>query len=168
MSTVLNAPEVLAKITDPLPAPTTCRYCGHTVELVNNASFYGGRSYGWPLAYACLCCGARVGCHPGTNIPLGTLADKPTMKARAAAHAAFDPLWKGQGKGMRRKAYQALSKALGKPAHISWMDQEDCCRVVELVTAGMIQVDKGRQKSRALQEPQPSLFALKERLQGNV
>ena len=164
MTTTLNAPEVLAKINDPLPAPTTCRFCGGAVALVNKAIFYGGREYGWPLAYACSCCGARVGCHPGTNIPLGTLADKATMRARNAAHAAFDPLWKGQGKGMRSNAYRALSKALGKPAHISWMDVDDCCRVVELVASGKIRIDKTGYGNRTLQEAQPSLFALGERL----
>ena len=136
----INAPEVLARINDPLPAPTTCRFCKGTVELVNNSLFYG-REYGWPLAYACSSCGARVGCHPGTNIPLGTLADKATMRARNAAHAAFDPLWKGKGKGMRSKAYRALSKALGKPGHISWLDAHECMKVVELIVAGKIVVN---------------------------
>lgn len=138
----INAPDVLKRINDALPAPDTCRYCGEDVELVNNAIFYGGRSYGWPLAYACSCCGARVGCHPGTTVPLGTLADKPTMAARRAAHAAFDPLWQNKGPGSRSRAYRALSKAMGRKAsHISWMDIEECQAVVALIASGKVRID---------------------------
>ncbi len=74
------------------------------------------------------------------NIPLGTLADRATMNARRAAHAAFDPLWQNKGKGSRRKAYEALSKAMGKPsAHISWMDAAECLAVIKLVQSGHMQ-----------------------------
>lgn len=133
----VNAPDIVARIKDALPVPTTCRLCGGAVELVSNARFYGGREFGWPLAYACSC-GARVGCHPGTDIPLGTLADRATMKARRAAHDAFDPVWKNAGRGARSRAYKALSALMGKPAHISWMDTDDCIRVIELVEAGRL------------------------------
>lgn len=45
---------------------------------------------------------------------------------------------------MRKRAYQALSKAMGKDAaHISWMDAEDCLTVVSLVKAGRIQTGNG-------------------------
>ncbi len=153
----INAPEVVARIKDALPAPTTCRFCNGTVELVNNSIFYG-REYGWPLAYACSCCGARVGCHPGTDIPLGTLADKATMTARKAAHAAFDPLWKGKGPGARSRAYKALSKALGTDAaHISWMDATDCLKIVDLIAAGKLAVND---------QPNPGLFSLQARTVG--
>lgn len=136
----INDPEAVARVRDSLPVPTTCRFCSGHVELVNNAKFYGGREFGWPFAYACCACGARVGCHPGTDIPLGTLADKATMQARRAAHAAFDPLWQNKGAGARKRAYQALSKAMGKhAAHISWMDADECLTVVSLVNAGRIQ-----------------------------
>lgn len=134
----VNRPEAVSRVKDSLPVPTHCRLCGKPVALVNNATFYGGREYGWPLAYACSGCGARVGCHPGTDVPLGTLADKETMLARRMAHAAFDPLWKGKGPGSRSKAYKALSRALGVSAHISWLDAADCRRVVELVAQGAI------------------------------
>ncbi len=135
----INLPEAIARVRDALDPPTTCRFCGDEVKLVNNAIFYGGREYGWPLAYACSSCGARVGTHPGTDIPLGTLADKATMSARRQAHAAFDPLWQNKGAGMRARAYRALSRAMGREAaHISWMDTADCRTVVELVTAGRV------------------------------
>lgn len=139
----INDPLAVARVRDSLPVPTTCRFCHGPVNLINNAQVYGGREYGWPFTYSCCKCHARVGCHPGTDIPLGTLADRETMKARRAAHAAFDPLWQNVGKGMRKKAYEALSKAMGKPAaHISWMDAAECQTVVALVNEGKILLAK--------------------------
>jgi len=140
---IINHPSALARVRDQLPTPTNCRFCCGTIQLVNNSQFYGGREYGWPFAYACCNCGARVGCHPGTDVPLGTLADQATMNARRAAHAAFDPLWKNKGKGMRTKAYRALSKAMGREkAHISWMDVDECRQVVAAIAAGEIVLDR--------------------------
>ncbi len=134
----VNAPEALARVHDSLPPPEICRYCAGTVDLVNNSVFYGGKEYGWPLAYRCSCCGARVGCHPDTDLPLGTLANEETMKARRDAHAAFDVLWKGRTDA-RSHAYKALAKAMGmKKAHISWLDAEECRRIVELCRTGTV------------------------------
>jgi len=136
----VNDLVAISRVTDVLSAPRDCRFCGAPVELVNNARFYGGREFGWPLAYACSC-GARVGCHPGTDIPLGTLADKTTMAARKAAHKAFDPLWQNKEPGVRNKAYRALSDAMGiASAHISWMDSPECLKVVQLVLSGAVAV----------------------------
>lgn len=138
---VVNDLGVLARIKDALPVPDTCRFCGGKVTLVNNSAFYNGREYGWPLAYCCSKCGARVGCHPGTDIPLGTLADADTMKARRAAHAEFDKLWFGKTGWHRKQAYRALSKALGvRSAHISWLDEDQCKRVVSLCRNGALMV----------------------------
>ncbi len=57
-----------------------CPFCNSSVSLVDSAKVYG-RSYG----FIYLCdqypkCDARVGCHPGSNKPLGTLADKELRK----------------------------------------------------------------------------------------
>lgn len=137
----VNTPEAIARVKDGLAAPESCRFCGGDVALVNNSSFYNGREYGWPLAYCCGKCGARVGCHPGTDIPLGTLADTDTMKARRAAHAEFDRLWAGKTAWHRKQAYQALSRALGvRSAHISWLDAAQCKRVVSLCRNGALTV----------------------------
>lgn len=134
----INAPEIVAKVRDALPSPCTCSYCGGRVDLVNNAVIYG-KAYGWPLTYRCHDCKAKVGCHPGTDIPLGTLADAATQKARMAAHQAFDPIWKGKGPQARSRAYRALARAMNQPAaHISWFNRDDCEKVVELCRAGRI------------------------------
>ncbi len=135
----VNAPDSVARVSAPLAVPTTCHYCQEAVELVNNKVFYGGQEYGWPLAYRCVGCGARVGCHPGTDIPLGTLADETTMKARQMAHAAFDPLWRGKTNWHRQAAYRALARVMGvRQAHISHFDARECARVIELCAAGAL------------------------------
>lgn len=61
------------------------------------------------------------------------LADAKTHEARKAAHAAFDKLWKGKGKVMKRgQAYGALRRELGltgDECHIKLMDAETAGRV---------------------------------------
>jgi len=137
----VNTPEAVGRVKgNALSPPEACRHCDAEVDLVNNAEFYGGREYGWPLAYRCKGCGARVGTHPGTDIPLGTLADSATVKARQAAHAAFDALWKGKSGWHRAQAYKALAKVMGmREAHISWMDEAECRRVITLCRCGALQ-----------------------------
>jgi hypothetical protein len=125
--------SAIARVRNPLPEPTTCRFCGGKVEIVNNSKIYG-KCYGeWPWAYRCDCCHSYVGMHPFTAIPLGTLANAATREARKKAKAAFNPLW--QGKRMSRtEAYQWLAGALGianvEECHIGWFDVAMCERVV--------------------------------------
>lgn len=103
-----------ARVPDPLPAPTTCRHCDSHVELVNNSEVYG-REYGeWPWMYLCRGCGAHVGIHPFTNIPLGTLADEQEREARKRAKDIFNKLWRGNLE-LRGRAYDWLSVKLGIP-----------------------------------------------------
>lgn len=58
-------------------------------------------------------------------------------RARIAAHAAFDPLWKS-GKMPRSRAYGELARRLGIPKHKAHMQMFDiamCERVVALFLA---------------------------------
>ena len=117
-----------------LPNPPICPKCGQLAILQNGAEAYPHRP---DLAHihrwTCIPCGISVGVHPGTTKPLGTLADKETHQARMRAHAAFDPLWKGEGRARRHLAYQWLSKRLGvSEAHIGCMDIPTCDRVVQM------------------------------------
>ena len=135
----VNLPDAVARVKgDTLSVPDTCRFCKGAVKMINNAEVYG-REFGWPLTYRCECCGARVGTHPGTDIPLGTLADEATQKARKEAHAAFDPIWRGKTPWHRAQAYKALARAMGvRAAHISWFDADECQRVVRLCQSGAL------------------------------
>lgn len=124
-----------ARVKNPLPVPTECRLCGGKVECVNNREIYG-RSYGeWPWVYRCCDCGAYVGLHPFTALPLGSLADAATRAARKQAKALFQPIWEG-GSMTRTEAYAWLAARLGIPfaaCHFGWFDTETCNRVIEII-----------------------------------
>lgn len=136
-------PKSVAKVLDKLPVPTICLHCGGPVSLVKNDVLYG-KLYGtWPYAYACndvYGCNSYVGLHPGTDIPLGTLADNATRAARMRAKEAFNPLWEPiegfrSDAGKRTAAYAWLATQLGIPAgacHIGWFDKQTCDRVVAI------------------------------------
>lgn len=106
----------------------TC-YCGSPTVL--RRSRYG--PFG---ACARRDCDGLVGCHPGTEKPLGTPADKETRSARKAAHDAFDALWEPMEQKRsryRKAAYAWLGEGLGiDDPHMGEMDRETALRVVEL------------------------------------
>ena len=113
-----------------LPIPQACPKCGGPVSVENNRVIYG-RSYGaypWCVVCADRMCGCAVGFHPGTNIPLGTMADQPTRKARSQCKDAFNALWL-QGAMTRDRAYEWLARELGLPpeeCHIGRFDIDQC------------------------------------------
>jgi len=111
-----------------MKAPTC--YCGAPTKLRSSVH---GKFYGctrWPE------CDGLVGCHPGTEVPLGVPADKATREARRMAHDRFDALWEPMGRDRSRyrsAAYRWLSEELGVlEAHMGEMDRETALRVVEL------------------------------------
>lgn len=115
-----------------------CPYCGKQAHLVGGSVIYPHRKDLYEKTfYQCKPCNAYVGCHPGTVNPLGRLANAELRKAKMAAHAAFDPLWK-TGIKKRGSAYAWLQEALGidkKDCHIGMMDVAMCNRVVEVCKA---------------------------------
>ena len=120
-----------------------CPYCGADAKLRDAVIVYGNAGFG--LAWVCArfpACDSYVGCHPGTNTPLGRMANKELRLAKGRAHAAFDRLWQakmrkesGISKSKARGAgYRWLSVTLGidpRNCHIGMMDVETCNRVVE-------------------------------------
>ncbi len=123
--------KALARVSSPLPAPTNCNCCGESVRLINNKLIYGTEYGEWPYSYQCTGCGAYVGLHPGTDIPLGTLADKPLREARKRSKAMFR-----QAAGLlhireRKQAYRWLANAMNIPhgeCHFAWFDLGLCRR----------------------------------------
>lgn len=120
-----------------------CPYCNADSELVYGDVIYPHRHdlHHKPF-YLCHPCDAYVGCHPGTEDPLGRLADPELRKAKQRAHAAFDPLWKATAERQnttrnkaRRAGYRWLAEQLGihiDDCHIGMMDVAMCDRVVEI------------------------------------
>lgn len=124
--------KALRRVKNPLPIPETCRYCGPRTPVfpAHHEEVYGyGRSYGeWPYVYLCESCGAYVGLHPHTDLPLGTLADKDLRKARKQNKAKFNRLMT-QAMLSRSEAYQWLAEAMSIPAaecHWGWFEIEQC------------------------------------------
>lgn len=122
-----------------------CDYCSKPAELVTGDRIYPNRpDLHEKLFWRCVPCEAYVGCHmPKARLgftgkePLGRLADKSLRRAKNAAHAAFDPLWK-DGLMRRKSAYAWLAGALGisvARCHIGEFDLATCQAVVELATA---------------------------------
>jgi hypothetical protein len=118
-----------------------CPYCGGEAELSTGHKVYPHRADLASLKiWACFPCDAWVGTHKGADNPLGRLANAELRKAKMAAHAAFDPLWKS-GQMSRKKAYALLSEKMGltpKETHIGMFDVEQCNAVVLLCTPVMV------------------------------
>ncbi len=119
--------------------PVKCPYCHKAAMLVTGEDIYAHRPDLRELSFwRCAPCKAYVGCHKagfgqgdGTR-PLGRLANAELRKARNAAHAAFDPMWK-TGEIKRLKAYRWLADQLGiavAKTHIADFGMDMCQRVV--------------------------------------
>jgi hypothetical protein len=117
-----------ARVPNPLPAPAVHDDCGGAVEIAHHTQLYRREFSEWPWAYRCTTCDARVGMHPFTAIPLGTLADEALRDLRKTCKQPFEMLW--QSKRMTRtEAYVALAAHLGVPVeecHFGWFDADRC------------------------------------------
>ncbi|MBK8752385.1 MAG: hypothetical protein IPL99_12380 [Candidatus Competibacteraceae bacterium] len=127
---------------NPTPTEPVCPYCGHASRQVNGKIIYPHRPDLYDKwFYQCAPCEAYVGCHPGTERPLGRLANVELRQAKIAAHAAFDPLWQSRH-AHRRDAYAWLAEQLGiavKHCHIGQFDIDQCRRVVVVCTSVTIE-----------------------------
>lgn len=123
-------PRAVKRVVDRVPAPRICHHCGSPVKLANNSTIYGREFGDWPWVYLCCnrTCGAYVGMHPKTDIPLGTLADAQTREARKRAKAEFNPLWESKRLD-RGQAYSRLAAKMGIPVtecHFGWFTVHQC------------------------------------------
>lgn len=120
-----------------------CPYCNKTAILVDSKVVYA-KSYG-PIWMCSGECEAWVGVHKNSpNFqPLGRLANAHLRRAKQAAHAAFDPLWK-DGHMTRTAAYAWLRQALNKnrPVHIGFMDETGCREVIAVSVAKLASLTK--------------------------
>lgn len=130
-------PELMLK-----PTPI-CPYCQKPSEKCTGKEVYPHMRDLWKkVMFRCVPCKAWVGCHPGSEVPLGRLADAQLRKAKGAAHKAFDDLWHrkmerdGVSQGTARAAaYIWLGEQMGiKPeaCHIGMFDGAQCDQVVAL------------------------------------
>lgn len=113
-----------------------CNYCGNSAVLATGKTIYPHIPNLAHLKFwLCSPCGAYVGCHRGTEEPMGLLANGETRKWRQKAHAAFDPIWK-RGGISRVIAYSRLAELMGltkDECHIGRFGVSDCQRLIEVV-----------------------------------
>lgn len=118
--------------------PLFCAYCSKPTELVGGDVIYPHRpDLAEKKFYRCVPCEAYVGCHPGTETPLGRVANVVLRTLKMRAHEAFDPLWRG-GAMKRKEAYAWLREAMGlkeSECHIGMFNEAQCQEVVRLCQA---------------------------------
>lgn len=116
-----------------------CRYCEKEADLVGGDVIYPHRpDLREKKFYLCAPCNAYVGCHKGTDKAMGRLANAELRKAKMAAHAHFDPIWKTDETTTRRQAYKWLAEQLEIPTkqcHIGYFDLDMCNKVVQVCNA---------------------------------
>lgn len=84
---------------------SSCPYCHGQVLLTTGEEIYPHRRDLYHKKfYICRPCNAYVGCHDGTTVALGPVANMTLRNIRKRAHAAFDPIWK-DGLMTRKGAY---------------------------------------------------------------
>lgn len=136
--------EVINKIINHNNWIVLCPYCGKVAKYVTGREIYSSRGK-WDdmWFWACLPCGAWVGCHRYSkkhgfrgDEPLGRLANARLRQRKRAAHDAFDPLWNKNARLKRVDAYKWLAGKLGIPVeecHIGMFDVEMCDKVIRAV-----------------------------------
>lgn len=115
--------------------PVRCPYCGSPVELRSADGIYqDNRRDTW--LYVCRNypqCDAYVRVHAGTDIPVGTMADRKLRALRTEAHRYFDRLYKS-GYMSKQEAYGWLAGIISAPlsqAHIGYLGEYYCQVVIE-------------------------------------
>ena len=98
------------------PAAMRCPYCGSPVILRSADGIYRENANGTML-YVCKrypVCDAYVRTHPGTNRPVGTLANRELRSLRREAHRYFDRLYLS-GMMSKEQAYEWLARLIQAP-----------------------------------------------------
>lgn len=115
-----------------------CPYCGGAVELQPARFVYPNWDKVFGMVWVCSNyprCDSYVGCHPHTDIPLGSLADSDLRSLRHLVHERLDVLWK-EGYFYRDNAYHWLAREMGIPknqCHIGMFDEEMCHEAIRIV-----------------------------------
>lgn len=141
-----------------------CPICKKRTVLVLGAEMYSHRP---DLAdkkfYWCKKHDARVGCHPGTEIPLGIPATAALRQLRSKVHRLFDPLWEDSFFDSRSAAYKWLSKTMGispRKTHVGMFTEVQCSVAIDILENKWKEVsDEAHQEQLAQKwKPKESLF----------
>ena len=111
-----------------------CPVCG-AMAILKPASEVYGEPARTDRMYVCSNypgCRSYVSTYPGTNIPMGTLADGDLRNLRIQAHRKFDEVWKS-GIMSRNSAYRWMADYFGIPlgeAHIAMFGEYRCRELI--------------------------------------
>lgn len=112
-----------------------CPYCRSAVHLRSADGIYKDNSKNAQL-YVCSkypVCDSYVRVHPGTRIPIGSLANAKLRLLRIETHRQFDKLHEA-GIMTKRDAYGWLAHTLQTPmsqAHIGYLSEYYCNLIIE-------------------------------------
>lgn len=112
-----------------------CPYCGSIATLRSADGIYQNNPRE-SMLYVCKnypACDAYVRVHPGTTLPMGSLANKRLRGLRMEAHKYFDQIYI-RGIMSKQDAYHWLSDVLCIPfleTHIGQMGEYYCGKVIE-------------------------------------
>ena len=115
-------------------AAPRCPYCGSTAILRSADGIYLN-NHNNTMLYVCKkypICDSYVRVHPGTRIPMGTMANGKLRRLRTEAHWKFDQLHE-RGLMTKSDAYQWLADLVAAPlsqAHIGMFGEYYCNKVI--------------------------------------
>ena len=133
-----------------------CPYCGGPTRFVSSKQIYDDAGWYTPRNYyicfplgesfpTCLRCDAQVGCHQGSTVALGRLADAELRSLKNEAHAWFDPKWqkferrhRTEKHVARNQLYIWLSREMQLPfheTHIGMFNADQCRQAIAICKA---------------------------------
>ncbi|HAT2250347.1 MULTISPECIES: zinc-finger-containing protein [Aeromonas] len=116
--------------------PKDCRFCGSPLELVSKQVVYPAAP-AKTMIYRCNrdACDSYISCREGTDIAIGSVANRDTRLARREAHASINTLV-DSGRMNKHEAYAWMQHLLSLPytrRGIGWLDEHECKVVVREV-----------------------------------
>lgn len=113
-----------------------CPYCEQFSKRVSGKEIYPHRNdLKSKTFYECKRCKAYVGCHKGTDKPLGRLANPELRYYKKLAHSSFDPIWRIDSDLNRKNAYAWLAEKMNiseSECHIGMFDVHQCIQVIDI------------------------------------
>ena len=122
-----------------------CMHCAlSAVRLVGGLTIYPHRADLADLNFwRCDQCGGYVGCHRGTDRPLGRPAARALRALRQRVHSDYlDPIWKNaprfgrDGRASRTVVYKYLRVMMGlskEECHVALFDNRQCLDAIEIL-----------------------------------
>ena len=106
-----------------------CPYCKKEAIWCDNSIIYGRNIGVSHKIYYCKNCGASVGCHNNTRVPLGRMANAKLRQKRIDTHNVVDDYWR-YGEYTRDEVYNKLKNYFGFSVHIGNCNIKMCDTII--------------------------------------